>query len=180
MRITKQVADGLTLLRGFIALALVWLGAVQGAAALPLAVWLLLLSWTSDALDGTLARKSGRGPTWVGEHDLQFDISAALGLLFFMAGADFIGVPAVVVYILIWAVVFWHWSVLRPLGMLIQAPIYSWFIWVAVRDAPHAGQWLLAWIITIVILTWPRFPRQVIPEFLTGIQSVWHRQNNDQ
>jgi hypothetical protein len=56
--------------------------------------------------------------------------------------------------------------------MLLQAPIYGWFIWVAVRDAPQAGLWLLVWIIAAVIITWPRFPRDIVPDFVGGIRSL--------
>ena len=61
----------------------------------------------------------------------------------------------------------------RSLGMLSQAPIYGWFIWVAMREAPQSGRWLLIYLVAIVVVTWPRFPKEIIPGFLSGIHQVY-------
>jgi phosphatidylglycerophosphate synthase len=177
----KQVADLLTYLRGFLALALVWLGLTQGAAALSMAVYLLLLSWTSDSLDGPMARRSSRVyQTWIGDHDLEIDMAVSGGLLVYLVAAGFLDPPAAALYAISWALIFWRWGLARSLGMLVQAPIYAWFIWVAVRDARSAGQWLIVWIIAAIIVTWPRFPNMVIPDFLSGMRSIWqHYQGSD-
>jgi len=56
------------------------------------------------------------------------------------------------------------------MGMLFQAPIYGWFIYIALTYAPEAGWWLVAWILAAVVITWPRFPREVVPGFLKGMR----------
>ncbi len=74
MLVAKQVADGVTWLRAAMAIILVWLGTSQGEGALPAAIWLLIASWTSDTLDGPLARSSRvQYRSWIGDHDLQVD-----------------------------------------------------------------------------------------------------------
>ncbi len=83
--------------------------------------------------------------------------------------------PLAGVYALSWILIFWRWGVIRSLGMLVQAPIYGYFIWVAVRDAQPAGQWLIAWIIGALVITWPRFPKSIIPDFLKGLEATRHR-----
>lgn len=174
----KQVADLLTFSRGLLALALVWLGLTQGASGLPLAVYLLLLSWTSDSLDGPIARRDKhRVRTWIGDHDLEVDMAVSGGILVYMVSSGLLDATVAVTYVVAWALIFWRWGLARSLGMLIQAPVYGWFIWVAVRDARHAGQWLIVWIIAAIIVTWPHFPREVIPEFLHGMRSIWKHDN---
>lgn len=177
----KQIADFLTLFRGVLAVALVWVGVSQGAEGLPLAVTLLLLSWTSDSLDGPLARHSHRhSSTWIGLRDLEFDMAVSGGLLLYMVLANLVTLPVAGGYTLVWILIFWRWGVARSLGMLVQAPIYGWFISVAIRDARTSGQWLVVWVLGAVIISWPRFPKMIVPEFLRGIRSVWgERRDSD-
>jgi phosphatidylserine synthase len=169
----KQIADLLTLFRGVLAVALVWVGLSQGSEGLSLAVAFLLLAWTSDSLDGPLARRSSRrSSTWIGYHDLQFDMAVSGGLLIYLVLADFVTFPVALAYVSLWAFIFWRRGLSRSPAMLFQAPIYGWFISVALRYARPAGQWLIVWILGAVLLTWPRFPKAIIPDFLKGMQSM--------
>lgn len=54
---TKILADALTGLRFVLGFCLVWLGWQQGPEAIATAALLLLIAWTSDTLDGPLARE---------------------------------------------------------------------------------------------------------------------------
>jgi hypothetical protein len=171
MVVAKQVADFITFLRGMFAMWLVWLGFVQGAAGIPLVAWALMLNWTGDVLDGSIARRSRLSyRSWIGDHDLQIDMLVAAGLMLYMLQSDFIGLNQVIVYTLIWLVVFWRWGVMPALGMLFQAPVYGWFIWIAIRTAPAPGWLVVIWIAMAVLLTWPRFPNSVVPGFLEGMR----------
>ena len=176
MIVSKQVADFLTGLRGLIAVTLAWVGLTRGIDGLPLAAWLLLIAWVTDGLDGPLARRSRRQyRSWLGEHDLQIDMAVSGGLFIYLAIAGLIAPMTAGAYILIWAIIFARWGLARSLGMLVQAPIYGWFIWITLRDAREIGQYLVAWIVALVIITWPRFPQQVVPNFLNGMQALWRQ-----
>ena len=174
MFIGKQIADLITTLRGFLALGLMILGWARGETGLTLAAWWMIANWTGDILDGAFARWSKQEiHTWIGDHDLEVDMFVSLGLLIYMLESGFIALLPVAVYLLIWVLIFWHWGLRRSLGMLVQAPVYGWFIWIAVRDTPPAGWAILIWIAAAVVLTWPRFPNQVIPGFLHSLQALW-------
>jgi hypothetical protein len=54
--------------------------------------------------------------------------------------------------------------------MLFQAPIYGWFIWITLRNAPSYGAVLVLWIVLVIIATWPKFPKEVVPGFLNGMR----------
>ncbi len=164
----KLLADILTVARMFIAAAIITLGITQGAQSLPVVVWLTIAAWTSDVFDGAFARRS-RLPrrTWVGDHDLVFDISIGGALIIYMAITGYLNLWLAAVYLLAALLVLWHFGLSAALGKLFQAPAYLWFIIVALREAPLNGMWLLVWILLAVILTWPRFPRQTIPSFLS-------------
>lgn len=173
MLIAKQIADFLTASRSLVALTLAWLGIRRGGSPLPIAVWLLLLAWVTDLFDGPIARRSELPrQTWVGDHDLEIDVLVSLGLLVFMVGIGLVNPLHAMLYILVWALVFLRWGWKRSPAMLFQAPIYGWFIFVAVRDAPAVGCWLVVWILALVVITWPRFPREVVPGFLAGMRDL--------
>jgi cardiolipin synthase (CMP-forming) len=169
----KQFADMLTFSRLLIGLAMLGLGIVEGQAALPLVCWLLMASWTSDVLDGGIARHSSRHDhTWVGDHDLEFDMAVAMGVFCFLATAGLIPGWLIIAYPLVWAFVFWRFGIFSSLGKLFQAPIYGYLIVLAVINSPITGGLMIAWIMAAVIVTWPRFPQEVIPSFLDGMGEV--------
>ena len=169
----KQVADLITTMRALLVLWLPWLGMSRGESSLTMVVWMLILNWMGDVLDGILARRSSKKyHTWIGDHDLEIDILVSIGLLIYMAGAGFVDLRLLGLYCLMCALAFWYWGFHRSLGMLIQAPIYGWFIWVALQKVPTVGVWLIIWILVTLILTWPRFPNEIVPGFLTGMKGM--------
>lgn len=171
--LVKRFADTLTAGRAVLAVGLAYLGATEARELLPLAAFMLLGCWLSDLFDGALARRSGwPGQTWIGDHDLEFDVLVALGLLFYMVGSTFLAPLYALGYLMLWAVFFGRWGWRRDPAMLFQAPIYLWFVIIAVRDAPSAGWLLVGWILALIVLTWPRFPREVVPGFLAGMRQA--------
>jgi hypothetical protein len=172
MVLAKQLADLLTASRIALALTFVWLARGNAAELLPLASFLLLTSWVSDLLDGALARRSGGLTSWVGDHDLEVDVLVSLGVLAYLVGADYLEPTFAAAYLLLWGLIFWRWGWNRDPAMLFQAPIYLWFIIIAMQAAPDAGRWLIGYIVVVVVVTWPRFPREVVPGFLAGMSKL--------
>jgi hypothetical protein len=178
MLVAKKVADLITAARGLFAIWFAWLGWDQGSLGLPLAVWSLIAAWTGDAVDGPIARRSQEYyRTWLGDHDLEVDIAVSVGLMVYMLQSGFLDLGVAAGYLLVWVLILWHWGFQRSLGMLIQAPIYLWFVWISITRVPSVGWWLVVWIGAVVLLTWPRFPQEVVPGFLEGMQSVWKGYN---
>jgi hypothetical protein len=82
-----------------------------------LATTLLVYSWSSDVLDGALARWDRSSiPTWIGKHDLYFDMAVAFGLLVFVTARNTINLSANIIYILIWILIFSRFGLLSALG----------------------------------------------------------------
>ncbi|GAB4150606.1 MAG: CDP-alcohol phosphatidyltransferase family protein [Candidatus Promineifilaceae bacterium] len=174
MPMTKKVADLITWSRILLTLLVIYLGVWWGPDALPAAACLLLTDWTGDLVDGVLARRHVfPHQTWIGLHDLQVDMFFALGLLVYLVGAGYLLPAFAVIYVLCWLLVFQRWGLHRSLGMLCQAPIYlTFFLVTAAHARPFA--WAIAlWILTVLIVTWPRFPQQIVPEFLNGMRDAW-------
>ena len=171
MIVAKQVADLITLSRALLLFIFTWLGLTIGADALPLAALLLIYSWTSDLLDGPIARRSRvYYHSWLGDHDLEVDMAVATGVLIYLLAAGYVSLPLGILYAAIWVLVFWIWGLQRSPGMLYQAPIYAGLIFLSLRDAFYYGVVQVVWILAAVIFTWPRFPQEVIPGFLAGFR----------
>lgn len=174
MLTAKQVADFVTILRGILGLSLVWLGISEGEAGLQKAVLIMIAAWTGDAVDGKIARRSKiYYHTWLGDHDLEVDMTVSCGLLVYLITANYINIWIASFYVIFWALVIWRWRDFNVLGMLSQAPIYGYFIWVAVTRLPNVGIWVLVFLLLVIIVTWPQFPKQVVPGFFKGIREFW-------
>lgn len=170
----KRIADLITFVRGLMAFLLAWLGFIRGADALPLAIIVMLFCWTGDLLDGGIARLN-RPPqrSWLGDHDLYIDLFVSLGLGFYLVGAGFLSWYLACAYLIIWGLLVWRFGPDRNLLMLVQAFIYGYFIWIALRLSPQTGRWLVVWVLAVTTLNWRRFSYRVVPEFIHGIKSIW-------
>ena len=85
------MADALTSVRFVLGLYLVWLGLYSGPEGVATAALTLLTAWVTDVLDGPLARRDARGlHTWIGDHDLEADLTVALGIWVYLSLAGFI------------------------------------------------------------------------------------------
>ena len=142
----------ITAARGIIAFLLIWVGSEYGAQGLPIAIWLMLADWAGDVSDGPIARRSSRQyHTWIGDHDLEIDMTVSVGLLIYMLQSG-------------------QGGILHAFGMIFQTPIYGWFIYLALRDAPQIGWLIPTFIAAAVAVTWPRFPRVIVPGFLNQVR----------
>jgi phosphatidylglycerophosphate synthase len=170
MLVAKQVADLITFSRGLMAFVLAGLGLLIGEEALPLTAWLMIADWCGDMVDGPIARRSRvYYHSWIGDHDLQVDMTVSVGLLVYMLGSGYVSWWVGVVYLLAWALFFLRYGVIPAPGMLFQAPIYFWFIVTTLKGATGLGILIIVLILAAVILTWPKFPKVVVPGFLEGM-----------
>jgi len=172
----KQVADFVTLFRGLLGFGLVWLGLTEGVEGLQKAVFIMIAAWTGDVIDGKIARRSSSYyQTWIGDHDLEIDMAISCGLLVYLITSGFINIWLACFYVLLWTFILWRWRNVRVLGMLSQAPIYGYFIVVALIVLPNVGIWIIIWMVTALIITWPQFPKMVVPGFLNGVREFLMR-----
>jgi phosphatidylglycerophosphate synthase len=171
----KTLADTLTGGRFLLAFYLLWLGLQNDPAAIAPATLALLLAWISDVLDGPLARRDlYRRHTWIGDHDLAADLAVALGTWLYLALAGFVPFVPAVAYAAAASAAVWHFGSV-PLAWGVQALPYAAMIWTALRLVPPHGWLLVTWIAVVLLATWPRFPRQILPDFLNGMRALLAR-----
>ena len=145
---------------------------------MPQAIFVMLLCWTGDLFDGRIARLNRPlRHSWLGDHDLQVDLIVSLGLGAYLVGAGFVEWYIAIIYLIVWGILVWRFGPDRNLIMLVQAFIYFFFIWVALKINPQTGRWLVAWILAVTLLNWRRFSTQVVPGFVRGMKSIWRNDN---
>lgn len=177
MRSWKTVADGLTAGRCVLGLTLLWIGWRYGATALPAAIVLLVCAWISDLLDGTLAHHDPHPhQTWIGTHDLAFDVIVGIGTLGYLALAGYLTASIALVYLVSCTLLVWVFQS-RALAMLSQAWPYGMVLLIGLHEAPLYSILALTWLACAIALTWPRFPREVVPGFIRGMRMLARRRH---
>lgn len=169
----KLVADFITAARGMLGFVIIWLGFTQGADALPAVVTLMLLDWTGDFVDGTIAKRS-RHPrrTWIGSSDIYVDAFMSICLGIYLISAGYLGFVLGFWYILGWILILWRFGLDKNLLMLAQTPIYLWFIITTLQVIPESGTWLVIWVLIALAINWKRFSQDIVPKFISGIASM--------
>ncbi|HID08798.1 TPA: CDP-alcohol phosphatidyltransferase family protein [Candidatus Micrarchaeota archaeon] len=172
MMLKEKLPDWLTAARGLIAAAI--LGMIPfGPEALSRVIALLLLGWTTDMLDGRLARRYDKSPTWIGDHEFQFDMlmvfASAVYLIAVGLVPAWVGIPYLSFALLLaaWAYRTKEFLQFKALAMGLAFPwVFIPFIvaYFHARPAAYAG---LVWMLVALVLDWKRFTG-VVGDFLHG------------
>jgi len=174
----KRVPDLLTLSRAFIAAAILLLGVVEGLdllarSALPTVLLLTMLGWTTDILDGRLARKYNKPPTWVGEKEFAFDMAMVFSGLCYLVLSGFIPFIPAIIYVMV-AAAFIAYFRSKMVTMSFATPVVALPLIVAYFEAPHALIWYVVWIVAAVVFDWRRFTG-VVREFIHNARNLSQR-----
>jgi hypothetical protein len=179
----KRMADWLTASRAVIAVAIASLG-FWGREALWVVVLLFIAGWTTDVLDGRLARQARRLSlvsarprdrlaklnSWLGEHEFGFDMLMVFSGLVYMAKVGYVSPELAVVYTGIAGVVI---ALLRSKSVteLFAFPLTALPLVIAYEYEPWVAYLYLAWIALALLFDWGRFVG-VVREFLQGMKRL--------
>ena len=168
----RKLPDLLTLSRGLVAAVILGLG-FAGAKALEAVIVLTILGWTTDILDGRLARKYHKPPTWIGEREFIFDMVMVFSGLCYLVMSGLINGWLALIYIATAAVCIAFFRS-KMITMSFATPLVALPLIVASVKAPRAALWYVIWIIGALVLDWPRF-KGVVREFLENAKKLAHR-----
>jgi hypothetical protein len=172
----SKAPDILTASRGVIALVIGGLSLV-GREALDWVILLTMVGWTTDILDGRIARRENKEPTWVGEHEFAFDMVMVFSALFYLIMAGFVPVLPAAIYVTV-AAVFIVFCQSKSVTMSFAFPLVVLPLVVAYYCAPHAAYVYVAWIVLALIYDWRRF-FGVVREFITNMKRLYERFSAD-
>ncbi len=168
----KLLADSLTLSRFLIGFWIGFIGFSQGKAGLPSAILWLIIAWFTDILDGFFARSSKVNyQTWIGAHDLHADMTVSFGVLLYLTFSKFISLSLTIIFLIITFLGLWAFPS-EQLAQGFQAVPYGMMIYTAFRNLFNYGILIILYLIFLIIITWPRFPKEKIPEFLNGMKNL--------
>lgn len=156
--IKKHAADLLTLARVILGLFLAWSGLVDGRAALSRDIWILVLAWSTDMIDGRISRSLKTAhQTWLGRNDVYVDMFFSLTVLVYLTATGLLLPGIAVGYLLVWGALFLYWRAIPPLAaQVFQNPIYAYIVFLTFQSAPAVVPWLLLWAAVALLLFWRR------------------------
>jgi phosphatidylglycerophosphate synthase len=177
----KRVADLLTISRVFLALAVVGVAVRSGSDGIETVLVLLIVAATFDTLDGYFARRSQDArQTWIGAHDLEFDVIFSVGLLVYLVLADYVPLVWGAAHFLFWMWVFRQQDEIpNSYAILFQAPMYAGIALAAVQNNPGILLQLAVWLAVMFVFARRRFlyvrlPR-LVQDFHQNVLDVLHR-----
>lgn len=167
----KKVADVLTASRFAAALTLIGIGLAWGARALIPAVILSLVAWSTDSIDGALARKDPNWhPTWIGEQDVLFDAALALGILAYFVLSGLFPARIALLWLGAWGVLFLLTRA-RAVLLLALGGMDGMVLWSTFRANRDLGWIVVGWMVIVAFLDRRRF-RQVLAIFFGSAAHV--------
>lgn len=168
----KKLPDLLTGSRGIIAVVISFLGLV-GPQALEAVILLIILGWTTDILDGRVARRYQKEATWIGEREFVFDMVMVFSGLCYLVMAGFIPLVPAAIYVAV-AFVFIAYFRSKSVTMSFAFPVVTLPLIVAYFNAPRAAIWFVAWICLAGLFDWRRF-KGVVLEFIANTKALAKR-----
>jgi phosphatidylglycerophosphate synthase len=163
----RAIADLLTALRGLLCLA-VLAQAWAGPEAFETVVYLLILAWTTDILDGPIARRSKTPASAVARYDFAIDMVLIASSLAYFVLAEFVAWQLALPYAALWGGLAW-WLRSKAVTMLLAFPITLLPVVIGLRHAPHAALIYVVWAAGALILAWRRFVAVVL-DFLDNFK----------
>ena len=170
---TKTLADIFTIVRILCGAFLFYLAWERDPGTITVASSVLLVAWITDSLDGPLARMdSYRKATWVGEHDLLADLIVSAGVWVYLWSNEYVH-PVLGIGYLVLAIFLVWWTNSVHVAWGVQAIPYLMMIITDFYYAKVYAVLLVLFILILVVATWPRFPREKVPEFVHGIRKLF-------
>jgi cardiolipin synthase len=168
---TKLLADLLTLSRFVLGGIVALLGFSLGEESLPILLTLVLVGWTTDVLDGPMARRAPNPPhTWLGDNEALADAALTVGTLIAFSFCGYFFPWPVAIYLLVCgALVFYTRSM--ALNMAFISIIHGLTLYVAFYYGGLWGWLVVAWIVLSLILDWRRFSG-LVRVFFRGLADV--------
>jgi len=167
----KTVADILTATRLLLAIFILLLGLFVGREALGTVMMVQLLAWTTDILDGPLARRdTSRKSTWWDDKDFPIDALLVLALFLYLTVSGFIVPWFSIIYLSPGIILLFRFRS-QQVAMSFMAPILALTLYLAFRHVPIWGFTTVTWCIVALISNWPRFV-YVVESFIEGMRAL--------
>lgn len=174
MPILKTIANTLTIFRFTIGFIIASIGNIQRKLGLKNAILWLILAWITDVLDGYLARTSKMPEDFIGKHDIYADMTVSAGVLYFLTVSNFISWKFTLIFVITAIFLIWYFKE-KAVADGIQAVPYALILYTSLKYEPSYGYLIIAYLLFLIFITWPRFPKEKVPEFINGIRNIFKK-----
>ena len=158
-----RAADTLTLAR--LALA-VLIALVIAVDRLLLGAVILVCGWTTDTMDGVLARRAP-GMTNLGPWDATIDGMVGVGLMVGLVMGGYVPAVWLIPILTLGGLLLFVRSAAS--GMLLQGISYGWFLWILASENTSGFVLVVAAITIAAIIHGHRVPRVLLPKFFADL-----------
>ena len=158
-----RAADTLTLAR--LALA-VLIALVIAVDRLLLGAVILVCGWTTDTMDGVLARRAP-GMTNLGPWDATIDGMVGVGLMVGLVMGGYVPAVWLIPILTLGGLLLFVRSAAS--GMLLQGISYGWFLWILASENTSGFVLVVATITIAAIIHGHRVPRVLLPKFFADL-----------
>jgi phosphatidylglycerophosphate synthase len=173
----KTMADILTATRLLLAIFILLLGLLVGQEALGTVMMVQLLAWTTDVLDGPLARRdASRKSTWWDDKDFPIDALLVFALFLYLTVSEFIQQWFAIIYLAVAATLTIRFRS-QSITMSFMAPVLALTLYLALREVPIWGLTTIAWCVVALATGWPRFVF-VVMNFTAGMRALEGEEND--
>ena len=126
-----------------------------------------LLLWSTDTVDGKIARSSNTPPSWIGERDIVVDSALTLGTGIALARSGYLPGKLVVVWLGLCLVLY----AIRPVAttmLVFMFPLQITLPIIALAHGCPEARLYLIWVAAVAIMSWKRL-KFVIESFINGL-----------
>jgi phosphatidylglycerophosphate synthase len=163
----RMLADLLTVSRLLGGMALAVMPWERTASSLGRLVKYNLLLWSTDSVDGTIARRSNTPPSWIGERDIVVDSALTLGTGIALARSGFLPGKLVVVWLGLCVALY----AIRPVSttiLVFMFPLQITLPIIAIAHGCPEARLYLIWVAALAVMSWKRL-KFVIESFINGL-----------
>ena len=151
------LADTLTASRLLLSTVIVWLGLTGGVEALDKVTFCILLGWTTDTLDGHIARRDRSGrQTWFSHNDVVVDTIFVVSSLFYLTWTGLVPWAFSLVYVCVGGLLLFFFHS-RSLLIALEVPLGLLPAIVAFVERPQLGWAYVGWAVVAFVLDHRRF-----------------------
>ncbi len=163
----RILADLLTLVRGVSGVLLPLMPRAAMSDALGRLVKCNVLLWSTDAVDGRLARLSGTPPSWIGQRDIWVDVTLTLGTALALVRTGYLSRSTLGAWVLLCGVLY----TLKPVDTVLLVFMFPLQLTLPIcallRGCPEVKLYLL-FVMVLLVVNWSRL-RWVIEVFINGL-----------
>ena len=168
--------DFFTISRPFFGLAIGLMG-LWGAKVLPIVTFLVMAGWTTDIIDGRVARWTAarwqRSESWIGKYEIHFDDFLVVGILAYLGEIHLLPAWLAIGYGSLLSIFGLIWRIPYKINFAFEAPaVMATFLIVVIAAGRPTLGYVTIWGFLLLVYDWDR-AMQLAGALKEILQAIW-------